>query len=107
MGPEINHADQAAGASLAFDVYPATSGSFTLYDEDTPPVEVSYTADATALRLTIAGSLPAPPVVMLNDFPSVQRVTVNHRPHDRWRAEGGGVVVELTEPGAAEVIAWR
>jgi len=53
------------------------------------------------------GALPAPPVVILNDFPSARRVSVNHRPHERWRAEGGGLVVELIEPGGAEIIVWR
>jgi hypothetical protein len=58
------------------------------------------------LQLSI-GPLPAPPVVILNGFPSARRVTVNHRLHDRWRVEGGGLVIELTEPGEAEIIVWR
>ena len=106
MGPEVDHTGQSVGAGLIFDIYTADGGRFTVYDEDAPPVEVSYTADETALRLTI-GPLSAPPVVVLNDFPSVQRVTVNRRSHDRWRAEGGGLVIELTEPGEAEIIVWR
>lgn len=105
MGPEVDHTDQAVGASLVFDIYPTDSGRFTLYDEDASPVEIAYTADETALRLTV-GALSAPPVVILNGFPSARRVSVNQRPHDRWRAEGG-VVIELAEPGAAEVIVWR
>jgi alpha-D-xyloside xylohydrolase len=107
---EMNHTDQAADASLTWDIYPAYpagSASFTLYDEDAAPVEISYTADDDALRLTIVGSLPTPPTVVLNDFPSAGRVAVDHRPHDLWRAEGGGVVVELVEPGVAEIIVWR
>jgi alpha-D-xyloside xylohydrolase len=107
MGPQVDHADQAAGAGLVFHVYPAESGQFTLYDEGASPVEISYTADATALRLTIVGALPAPPVVVLNGFPSARRVTVNHTPHDRWRTEGGGLIVELAEPGNAEITVWR
>jgi len=106
MGPEVDHTAQAAGASLVLDIYPADSGHFTLCDEDAPPAEISYTADETALQLSI-GALPAPPVVILNDFPSARRVSVNHRPHERWRAEGGGLVVELIEPGGAEIIVWR
>jgi alpha-D-xyloside xylohydrolase len=107
MGPQVDHTDQAAGAGLIFHVYPADSGRFVLYDEDAPPVEVSYTDDGTALRLTIAGVLSVPPTVILNDFPSARRVTLDHRLHDRWRAEGGGVVIELTKPGEAEVAIWR
>ncbi len=107
MGPEVDYTDQATGASLVFDIYPADGGNFTLYDEDTPPVEISYAADETALRLTIIGSLSPPPVVVLNDFLSARRVTVNHYSHERWRVEGGGLVIELTEPGTAEIIVWR
>ncbi len=106
MGPAVCYVDEAVGARLAIHIYTAASGRFTLYDEGTPPVEIFYTADDTALRLTITGSLAAPPIVILNDFPAVQRVTVNHRPHDLWRAEGGGAVIEL-EPDASEIIAWR
>jgi hypothetical protein len=68
---------------------------------------MSYVADDAALQLSVAGRLPAPPIVILNDFPSAQRVTVNHRPHDGWRAEGGGLVIELTDFDAGEIIAWR
>jgi alpha-glucosidase (family GH31 glycosyl hydrolase) len=107
MGPAVNHTDQAVGARLAIHIYTAANGRFTLYDEDAPPVEIDYTTDDTALRLTITGTLAAPPIVILNDFPSVQRVTVNHRPHDLWRAEGGGLVIELTEPDVSEIIVWR
>ncbi|MCP4537833.1 MAG: glycoside hydrolase family 31 protein [Chloroflexi bacterium] len=107
MGPAVDHVEQAGGASLTIHIYTAAKGRFTLYDEGVSPVEIFYTADDTALRLTITGSLTAPPIVILNDFPSVQRVTVNHRPHDRWRAEGGGVVIELDEPNVTEIIAWR
>ena len=107
MGPDVEHTDQAAGASLVFDVYPAYRGQFTLYDEGAPPVEISYTADGTGLRLSVQGTLPAPPVVILNHLLGVRRVTVNHRSHDRWRAEGGGVVIELTEPGELEIAVWR
>lgn len=107
MGPEGDHTDQAADAGLVFDIYPATDGSFTLYDEGRPPVEVSYAVDPSALRLTIAGTLSAPPVVVLNHWLSSRRVTVDHRPHDRWRAEGGGLVIELSEPGDFEIAVWR
>ncbi len=107
LGPEVDHTDQAVGARLTLDIYPTDGGRFTLYDEDAPPVEIGYTADDAALRLTIAGTLSPPPVVILNDFPSARRVTVNQRPHDHWRAEGGGVVVELTEPDVAEIVVWR
>ncbi len=106
MGPEGDYTDQTVGASLVLDAYPVSSGRFILYDEDALPIGISYTADETALQLSI-GPLPAPPVVILNGFPSARRVTVNHHPHDRWRVEGGGVVIELTEPGEAEVIVWR
>ncbi len=106
MGPEVDHTDQAVGAVLVLDIYPAGRGRFILYDEDAPPVGFSYTADETALRLSV-GPLSTPPVVVLNDFLSARRVTVNHRPHDRWRAEGGGVVIELVEPGEAEIVVWR
>jgi alpha-D-xyloside xylohydrolase len=106
-GPEVDYADQATGASLTINIYTAASGRFVLYDEDVPPVEISYDADDVALRLTITGSLSASPIVILNGFPSVQRVTVNRRPHDLWRAEGGGLVIELAEPDVDEIIAWR
>jgi hypothetical protein len=46
-------------------------------------------------------------VLVLNHFPSARRVTVNHRPHDRWRTEGGGLVIELIQPGEAEIAVWR
>jgi len=46
-------------------------------------------------------------VVILNHFLSARRVTVNHAPHDRWRAEGGGLVIELPEAGEAEIAVWR
>jgi hypothetical protein len=45
--------------------------------------------------------------VILNHLLSARRVTVNHHPHDRWRAEGGGLVIELLEPGEAEIAVWR
>jgi alpha-D-xyloside xylohydrolase len=106
MGPDVDYTDQAVGVGLAFDIYPADHGRFILYDEDAPPIGISYTTDETVLQLSV-GPLPAAPVVILNDFPSARRVTVNHYPHDRWRVEGGGVVVELTEPGKAEIIVWR
>jgi len=106
MGPEIVHTDQIANQGLVLHIYPAYRGHFTLYDEGAPPVEISYIADEIALQLSI-GPLTTPPVVIVNNFPSARRVTVNHRPHDRWRTEGGGVVVELAEPGGAEIIIWR
>jgi len=106
MGLEIDHTDQVVSAGLILDTYPADHGRFVLYDEDALPVGISYTADETVLQLSI-GPLPAPPVVVLNDFPSARRVTVDHSPHDRWRVEGGGLVIELTEPGKAEIIVWR
>ncbi|MDY6874995.1 MAG: glycoside hydrolase family 31 protein [Chloroflexota bacterium] len=106
LGPEVDHTAQAVGTSLVFDIYPADGGRFTLYDEGTPPVEISYTADEAMLRLTI-GALPFPPMVVLNALPSAWCVSVNHRPHDRWRAEGGGLVIDLAEPGQAEIIVWR
>ena len=74
---------------------------------DAPPVEVAYTVDESSLRLTIIGEFPAPPVVVLNDFPTPRRVTVNHRAHDDWRSEQGKIIIDLAEPGAAEVIVWR
>jgi alpha-D-xyloside xylohydrolase len=106
MGPEADHADRPIGEGLILDIYPAYSGQFVLHDENAPPVEISYAADETSLQLNI-GALSAPPVVILNDFPSVRRVTVNHRPHEQWRTEGGGLVIELTEPGGADIIVWR
>jgi hypothetical protein len=33
-------------------------------------------------------------------------VTVNHASHERWRAEGGGLVIELTERGDVEMAVW-
>jgi alpha-D-xyloside xylohydrolase len=107
MGPEVDHADQAIGASLTLDIYPASGGHIIIYDEDTPPVEVAYTVDESSLRLTIIGEFSAPPVVVLNDFPTPRRVTVNHRAHDDWRSEQGKIIIDLAEPGAAEVIVWR
>ena len=107
MGPEVDCTDRAAGASLTLDIYPASGGRCTIYDEDAPPVEISYTVDETGLQLTIIGALPAPPVVILNGFPTARRVTVNHRSHDRWRSEEDRLIIELTEAGAAEVIVWR
>jgi alpha-D-xyloside xylohydrolase len=107
MGPDVERTEQSVGAGLTFSIYTGNSGHFTLYDEGVDPVEVSYSADDTALRLNIVGSLSAPPVVILNGFPSAQRVTVNHRPHDRWRAEGGGLVIELADPDVSEIIVWR
>jgi alpha-D-xyloside xylohydrolase len=107
MGPQVDHADQSSGSGLILDIYPARDGRLTLHDEGAPPVEVSYTMDETALRLTIMGTLSAPPVVILNHLLSARRVTVNHHPHDRWRAEGGGLVIELPEPGEAEITVWR
>ena len=107
MGPDVDHSEQAVGTGLVLDIFPATRGRFTLHDEDAVPVEISYTADADALRLTIAGALSAPPVVILNHFLSARRVTVNHVPHDRWRAEGGGLVIELPDAGEAEIAVWR
>jgi alpha-D-xyloside xylohydrolase len=107
MGPEIERADQAARAGLALDIYPAERGRFTVYSEDAPPVEVSYAADEPTLQLDIVGVTSPPPVVMLNHFPSVRRVTVNQRPHDLWRGEGGGLVIQLTEPGDAQIVVWR
>jgi alpha-D-xyloside xylohydrolase len=107
MGPEIERADQAARAGLALDIFPAERGRFTVYSEDAPPVEVSYTADEQTLQLDIVGVTSPPPVVMLNHFPSVRRVTVNQRPHDLWRGEGGGLVIQLTEPGDAQIVVWR
>jgi len=108
LGPEVDHTGQAAGAGLAFDVYPypVGSGHFTLYEEDALPVEVFYTADETVLRLTIAGALSAPPAVILNGIPSARRVTVDHHPYEHWRAEGGGLVIELAEPGGVEIVVW-
>ncbi len=106
MWPEVAYTDQANGESLVFDIYPDDRGQFTLYDEDAPPVGISYSAGPTALQLSI-GPLPSPPVVVLNDFRAVRRVTVNQHPHERWRVEGGGLVIELTEPGEAEIIVWR
>lgn len=107
MGPDVERTEQSAGAGLTFSIYTGNSGHFTLYDEGVDPVEISYSADDTALRLNIVGSLSAPPVVILNGFPSAQRVTVNHRPHDRWRVEGGGLVIELADPDVSEIIVWR
>jgi len=106
MGPDTDHADRPIGEGLVLDIYPTYSGQFVLHDENAPPVEISYAADETSLQLNI-GALSVPPVVILNDFPSVRRVTVNHRPHEHWRTEGGGLVIELTEPGGAEIIVWR
>jgi len=106
MGPDVDHTGQAVGASLVLDIYPAYPGRFTLYDEEALPVEISYTADETALQLRI-GALSTPPVIILNGFPSARRVTVNHHPHERWRTEGGGLVIELTQPGEADIIVWR
>jgi alpha-glucosidase (family GH31 glycosyl hydrolase) len=107
MGPDVERTEQSAGAGLTFSIYTGNSAHFTLYDEGVAPVEISYTADDTALRLNVVGSLSAPPVVILNGFPSAQRVTVNHRPHDRWRMEGGGLVIELADPDVSEIIVWR
>ncbi len=107
MGPDVDHADQSINAGLILDVYPTDGGYFMLYREDRPPVEISYTADDMALRLSIQGELSAPPIVVLNDFPSARRVTVNHRPHGRWRAEGGGLVIELTSADVTDVTVWR
>jgi hypothetical protein len=49
--------------------------------------------------------------VILNDFPSAQRVAVSHRTYDRWRAEGGGLVIDLADGvaagGVSEMIVWR
>ncbi|HDQ73208.1 MAG TPA: glycoside hydrolase family 31 protein [Chloroflexi bacterium] len=107
MGPAIDYVDQPIKAPLAIHVFTGSGGSFTLYDEETSPVEFSYTADDTALRITIAGPLKQAPVILLNGFPSVQRVTVNHRPYHQWRVEGGGVVIELADPDISEIIVWR
>jgi alpha-D-xyloside xylohydrolase len=107
MGPDVERTEQSAGAGLTFSIYTGNSGHFTLYDEGVAPVEISYTADETALRLNIVGALSAPPVVILNGFPSAQRVTVNHHPHDRWRTEGGGLVIELADRDVSEIIVWR
>jgi hypothetical protein len=59
------------------------------------------------LNLSLEGELPAPPIVILNDFPTARRVSINNRAHDRWRAEGGGVVIELSETASQEIIVWR
>ena len=107
MLPDVDHTDQAVGSGLVLDIYPGYSGRFAIYDEDVPPAEIVYTTDEDALHITIAGSLPAPPVLILNHILSARRVTVDHRPHDRWRSEGGGLVIELSEPGAAEVVVWH
>jgi alpha-D-xyloside xylohydrolase len=107
MGPDVERTEQSVGAGLTFSIYTGNSGHLTLYDEGVAPVEISYSADDTALRLNVVGSLSAPPVVILNGFPSAQRVTVNHRPHDRWRTEGGGLVIELADPDVSEIIVWR
>jgi hypothetical protein len=107
MGPDVDHSEQAVGTGLVLDIFPATRGRFMLHDEDAAPVDISYTVDANALRLTIGGALSAPPVVILNHFLSARRVTVNHAPHDRWRAEGGGLVIELPDAGEAEIAVWR
>jgi len=56
--------------------------------------------------LTIAGALPVPPTVVLNDFPTARRLMVNHASHERWRAEGGGLVIELVERGDVDVDVW-
>jgi hypothetical protein len=92
---------------LVFEIYPTGEGRFTLYDEGRPPVEISYTGGGATLQVNIAGRLKRPPVVILNHFPTVRRVAVNHRLHDRWRAEGGGVVIELTAAGPTEITIWR
>ncbi len=106
MGPEVARADQAVGQGLVLDVYPADEGRFTLHDVGAPPVGISYSADSTLLQMVV-GPLAVPPVIVLNDFPSVRHVTVNNRPHDGGRVEGGGVVIELPEPGKAEIMVWR
>jgi len=108
MGPEVDHTDQAVGAGLVLDIYPGSGGHFTLHDEDTSPVEISYTVDAAAaaLQLSIAGPLPSPSIVILNRWLSARRVTVDRRPYGHWRSEGGGLVIELTEPGASEITVW-
>ena len=107
LGPAVDYSDQATEAGLVFEIYPADAGQFTLYDENRPPVEVSYTDSGATMEVNIVGTLPAPPVVILNHFPTVRRVAVNHRLHDRWRAEGGGVVIELADGNPAEIIVWR
>ena len=108
LGPEVDHTDQVAGVGVILDIHPRPTGSghFTLCDEKHPPVEVSYVADEAGLRLTIAGVLPAPPTVVVNGFSTARRVTVNHGLHSRWRAEGGGLVIELAERGNVEVAVW-
>lgn len=107
MGPAVDHTDQAVGRGLVLDIFPADSGHFTIYDEDGPPVQVAYAPDEGSLRLDILDAPSPPPVVILNHFPSARRVTVNHRPHDLWRTEGGGLVIELAEPGETRVTVWR
>ena len=107
MGPAVDYTDRATDLRLVINVYADAGGRCTIYDENGPPVEISYVADDAVLQLSVAGLLPAPPIVILNGFPSAQRVTVNHRPHDRWRAEGGGLVIELTDFVAGEITAWR
>ncbi|HET89353.1 MAG TPA: DUF4968 domain-containing protein [Chloroflexi bacterium] len=107
LGPEENRTDHVAGRGLVFDIYPVESGQFTLYEEDGPPVQLSYVTDGPALRLTIAGPLTAPPVVVFNDLVDAKRVAVNHRPYKDWRTEGGGVVIELARPDVTDVTVWR
>jgi len=106
MGPQAAYSDDAVGKGVVLDVYPADQGRFTLHHDGAPPVGISYSADSTVLQMVV-GPLPVPPVIVLNGFPSVRHVTVNNRAHDRWRVEGGGAVIELTDPGRAEIMVWR
>jgi alpha-D-xyloside xylohydrolase len=107
MGPAVDHTDRIVGARTVINIYTGVGGRFVLYDEDGSTVTISYTADDTTLNLSLEGELPAPPIVILNDFPTARRVSINNRAHDRWRAEGGGVVIELSETASQEIIVWR
>lgn len=46
MGPEMSHVSEQPTDPLTLEIYPAENGSFTIYDEDRPPVEVAYRREA-------------------------------------------------------------
>ncbi len=67
MGPEMSYVGEIETDPLTLDIYPDESGEFTLYDEDQPSIDISYSSTPSGLQLTI-GELGRNLEIILNNL---------------------------------------
>lgn len=89
MGPEMGYVGERPIAPLTLDIYPAEKGSFTVYDEDRPRVEVTYRREERMMTIEIR-EFDGRVEVVLHGLERPQEVWLNgpKLSEENWRYDG-------------------